>query len=50
MEFPSIWVSQSSDSFDVATGNNSVRSFGAIIIADAWIPVLRTEPSSFSAS
>ncbi len=47
---PSICVSHSSESFEVQTGIKSVKSFGAMIIPAAWIPVLRTEPSRISAS
>ena len=50
IEPPSICVSQSSDSFEVATGNKSVKSFGAMMMADAWIPVFLTDPSRISAS
>ena len=38
------------DSLEEATGSNSVRSLGAMMIADACMPVLRTEPSRISAS
>ena len=47
---PSIWVTHKSESLAVATGIISVKSLGAIIIPAACIPVLRMEPSNFSAS
>ena len=47
---PSIWVSHKWESLEVATGIRSVRSCGAMMMPAAWIPVLRTEPSSRSAS
>ena len=50
IEPPSICVNHNSDSFEEATGKRSVKSFGAIIIADACIPVFLTDPSRISAS
>ena len=47
---PSICVSHKLDSLEVATGMSSIKSFGAMIIPAACTPVLRTEPSSRSAS
>ena len=43
-----IWVDW--EAFATQTGINSIRSFGAIMIPAACMPVFRTEPSSLSAS
>jgi hypothetical protein len=50
MMLPSNCVISRFTSFTAQTGISSVRSLGAMMIPAAWIPVLRTEPSSFSAS
>ena len=50
IEPPSICVNHNSDSLEVATGKRSVRSFGAMMMAEACIPVFLTEPSNTSAS
>ena len=47
---PSYCVTSRSESFATATGIMSVKSFGAMIIPAACIPVPRTEPSSTMAS
>ena len=50
MILPSNWVTNKSESLEVATGIISVKSCGAMIIPAAWIPVLRTDPSRTKAS
>ena len=40
------WVQYISESFAVAIGTKFVMSSGVMITPQAWIPVLRTDPSS----
>ena len=47
--FPSYCVMSKSTSLLVATGINSLKSLGAIMIPAACIPVPLTEPSNISA-